>query len=237
MAFNNKITPENKAKADNKGSKQNFSKSKYYSLPSNDWFANLWTPTTNPDPRPDWKMKDLDERNRPKSTKATKTAKSNNESAREAHAVKNNPNRASEFVTGKPKAKPKAKPTTTQTSSKSRPRTSSEIAAGIKSTPSKMPIASLSKSGNTMLMGSKEVETPSTFNTSAASNIAKAPNFAKMAGDGASVKEMRSTLKDYRKTVKGQVKEHKAAIKKQNKAPKFEKKISKIDNRANKAKR
>jgi len=230
MPFNNKITPENKAKADNKGSKQNVSKAKYYSFPSNDWWSNLWTPTTNPDPRPDWKMKDLDERNRPKSTKATKTAKSNNELAREAHAVQNNPNRASEFVTGKLKPKPKSKP-------KSRLRTSSEIAAGVKSTPSKMQIAGLPRSGNTMLMGSKEVETPSTFNTSAASNIAKAPNFAKMAEDGASVKEMRSTLKDYRKTVKGQVKEHKADIKKQNKATKFKKKSSKINNRANKAKR
>jgi len=245
MPFDKKITPENRAKAEryrsnanNKGAKQNVSKTngstsndwwankaKYYGFPSDDWLANAWTPSTF--------MKASDEQNIPKSTKATKTAKSNNELAREAHAVQNNPNRASEFVTGKPKAKP----TTTQTSSKSRPRTSSEIAAGVKSTPSKMQIAGLPKSGNTMLMGSKEVETPSTFNTSAASNIAKAPNFAKMAEDGASVKEMRSTLKDYRKTVKGQVKDHKAGIKKQNKSTKFEKKSSKIDNRANKAKR
>ena len=153
----------------------------------------------------------------------------NTELTRQAHAVKNNPNSAPEFVK-RVKSKPKSKP-------KSRLRTSSEIAAGVKSTPSKMQIASLAKSGNTMLMGSKEVETPSTFNTSAASNIAKAPSFAKMAEDGASVKEMRSALKGYRKTVKGQVKEHKAAIKKQNKSTKFEKKISKIDNRANKAMR
>jgi hypothetical protein len=168
----------------------------------------------------------------------------NNELVREAHAVKNNPNRAPEFVTGRQKAK--------QTSFKSRSRTSSEIAAGVKNTPSKMPIAGLSKSGNTMLMGSKEVETPSTFNTSAANNMAKAPNFAKMAESGSTAKEIKSSFKDYKKVVKGQIKDHKAAIKVQNKTARktaraenktaraekqTSKKVDRLTKRYNKAKR
>jgi hypothetical protein len=237
MPFDKKITAKNKAKADyyrlNANSKTPFSDG---IDPITGGLARMFFPTSETAERyKKYGGKSSKEINEIKAGLAQ--TKSNNELVREAHAVKKNSNRAPEFVTGKPKAKPKAKPTTTQTSSESRPRTSSEIAAGIKSTPSKMRIAGLPKSGNTMLMGSKEVETPSTFNTSAANNIAKAPNFAKMAEDGASVKEMRSTLKDYRKTVKGQVKEHKAGIKKQNKAAKFKKKSSKIDNRANKAKR
>lgn len=191
--------------------------------------STAFSSSTNPDPRPDLKMKDLDERNRPKPTKATKTAK------------------ASGGFDPKPINKalfdPKnfAKP-------KSRQRTSSEIAAGVKNTPSKMQTAGLSKSGNTMLMGSKEVETPSTFNTSAASNMAKAPNFAKMAESGSTAKEIKSSFKDYKKVVKGQIKDHKTAIKVQNKTARTEnkatkaekqtsKKVDKLTKRYNKAKR
>ena len=117
---------------------------------------------------------------------------------------------------------------------KSRPRTSSEMAVGIKNTPSKMTKAGLTKPGNTMLMGSKEVETPSTFNASAANNMAKAPNFAKMAESGATAKEIKSSFKDYKKVVKGQIKDYKTGIKVQNKAARAENKATRAEKQTSK---
>jgi len=125
------------------------------------------------------------------------------------------------------------KPAATRTKSKSRSRTSSEIAAAQKDVPSKMPIGKIG-TGYKMEIGSREIESPGSFDVRASSNIAKAPNFAKMAEGGASVKEMRSALQDYRKSARKDIREHKAGIKAQNKVTKFGKKASKIDRRKTK---
>ena len=120
------------------------------------------------------------------------------------------------------------KPAATQTKSKSRQRTSSEIAAAQKNVPSKMPTSKIG-TGYKMEIGSREIESPGSFDVKAGANIAKAPNFAKMAEGGASVKEMRSALQDYRKSTRKDIREHKAGIKAQNKVTKFGEKASKID--------
>ena len=125
------------------------------------------------------------------------------------------------------------KPAATRTKSKSRSRTSSEIAAAQKDVPLKMPTGKIS-TGYKMEIGSREIESPGSFDVRASSNIAKAPNFAKMAEGGASVKEMRSALQDYRKSARKDIREHKAGIKAQNKVTKFDKKASKIDRRKTK---
>jgi organic radical activating enzyme len=121
----------------------------------------------------------------------------------------------------------------TKTTSKSRQRTSSEIAAAKKDVPSKMPTSKIS-TGYKMEIGSREIESPGSFDVKASSNIAKAPNFANMAEGGASVKEMRSALQDYRKSTRKDIREHKAGIKAQNKVTKFGEKASKIDHRKTK---
>ncbi len=95
------------------------------------------------------------------------------------------------------------------------------------------PISNIS-TGYKMEIGSREIESPGSFDVRASSNIAKAPNFAKMAEGGASVKEMRSALQDYRKSARKDIREHKAGIKAQNKVTKFDKKASKIDRRKTK---
>jgi len=95
------------------------------------------------------------------------------------------------------------------------------------------PISKIS-TGYKMEIGSREIESPGSFDVRASSNIAKAPNFAKMAEGGASVKEMRSALQDYRKSARKDIREHKAGIKAQNKVTKFDKKASKIDRRKTK---
>ena len=118
-----------------------------------------------------------------------------------------------------------AKPTSKSTASR---RTGSKI--------SKMPTKPISNisTGYKMEIGSREIESPGSFNVKASSNIAKAPNFAKMTEGGASVKEMRSALRDYRKSARKEIKKHKAGIKAQNKATKFSEKASKIDRRKTK---
>jgi len=125
------------------------------------------------------------------------------------------------------------KPAATRTKSKSRQRTSSEIAAAQKDVPSKMPIGKIG-TGYKMEIGSREIESPGSFDVRAGANIAKAPSFAKMAEEGASVKEMKSVFKDYKKTIRGQVKEHKAGIKAQNKSTRLDKKSKKAEQRKTK---
>ena len=117
------------------------------------------------------------------------------------------------------------RPTSKSTASR---RTGSKI--------SKIPTNPISKisTGYKMEIGSREIESPGSFDVRASSNIAKAPNFAKMAEGGASVKEMRSALQDYRKSARKDIREHKAGIKAQNKVTKFDKKASKIDRRKTK---
>ena len=125
------------------------------------------------------------------------------------------------------------KPAATRTKSKSRQRTSSEITAAQKDVPSKMPIGKIG-TGYKMEIGSREIESPGSFDVRAGANIAKAPSFAKMAEEGASVKEMKSVFKDYKKTIRGQVKEHKAGIKAQNKSTRLDKKSKKAEQRKTK---
>jgi len=117
-----------------------------------------------------------------------------------------------------------------------RPTSKSTASRRIGSKISKIPTNPISKisTGYKMEIGSREIESPGSFDVRASSNIAKAPNFAKMAEGGASVKEMRSALQDYRKSARKDIREHKAGIKAQNKVTKFGKKASKIDRRKTK---
>ena len=117
-----------------------------------------------------------------------------------------------------------------------RPTSKSTASRRIGSKISKIPTNPISKisTGYKMEIGSREIESPGSFDVRASSNIAKAPNFAKMAEGGASVKEMRSALQDYRKSARKDIREHKAGIKAQNKVTKFDKKASKIDRRKTK---
>ncbi len=149
--------------------------------------------------------------------KSSGASKSNNVSTARQVSDKYMQRHQEEALTRKPAAK----------STASR-RTDSKI--------SKMPTKPISKisTGYKMEIGSREIESPGSFDVRASSNIAKAPNFAKMAEGGASVKEMRSALQDYRKSARKDIREHKAGIKAQNKVTKFSEKASKIDRRKTK---